>query len=105
MAGGILSFSEMLYDDTMWTLCSWMKNSEVRDHYVVAVIKGDVIVGHVPWEISKTCYHFIAHDGEISCNRQQTALNTAWRRIRDTVWEEKLVLQRMNFIIVWTLLS
>ena len=38
-----------------------------EDAFAVAVMKSGTTVGHVPREISKTCWHFIAHDGEISC--------------------------------------
>ena len=86
MAGGILPFQVSfrgvvrgyhVYKD-IWNpvlneeLTSQQEPGNLEDHYAVAVIKGDVIVGHVPREISKTCYHFIAHDGEISCKLPAT---------------------------------
>lgn len=37
------------------------------DQYAVAVQKSGTTVGHIPREISKTTWHFIGHDGEISC--------------------------------------
>lgn len=50
----------------------------VEDKYAVALKKelpttgtllsmGIVTVGHIPREISKTCWHFIRRDGELSC--------------------------------------
>ena len=38
-----------------------------EDRYAVAVMRSGSIVGHIPREISKTCFHFISHDGEIGC--------------------------------------
>ena len=38
-----------------------------EDAFAVAVMKSGTTVGHIPREISKTCWHFIAQDGELSC--------------------------------------
>lgn len=38
-----------------------------EDCYAVAVMRSGSIIGHIPREISKTCFHFISHDGEIGC--------------------------------------
>ena len=42
-----------------------------KDPYAVAVVKssdtGEIIIGHVPREISRLCWYFIEDDGEISC--------------------------------------
>ena len=44
-------------------------NSE--DLYAIAVVKssntGEIIIGHVPREISRLCSYFIENGGEISC--------------------------------------
>ena len=51
-----------------------------EDQYAVAVMKTGIgVVGHIPREISKTCWMFLARDGtEILCritgNRQRSVL-------------------------------
>ena len=44
----------------------------------VSILKGDLIMGHIPKELSRICWHFIARDGEITCKingqRQRSAL-------------------------------
>ena len=37
------------------------------DQYAVAVLKGGIIVGHVPREHSRTFYYFLRHGGRIHC--------------------------------------
>ena len=48
------------------------------DAYAVAVRKSGTTVGHIHREISKTSWHFIGHNGEISCkvngSRQRSIL-------------------------------
>ena len=45
---------------------------------LVSILKDDLIVGHIPNELSRICWHFIARDGEITCKitgqRQRSAL-------------------------------
>ena len=38
-----------------------------EDAFAVAIMKSETTVGHIPREISKTCWYFFAHDGEICC--------------------------------------
>ena len=42
-----------------------------EDQYAVAVIKttgtDEVTVGHIPRSISRMCWYFLQHDGEITC--------------------------------------
>ena len=61
-----------VYQD-IWTLSigeELMTRPEIgnpEDLYAVAIMKSDTIFGHIPREISKTCFHFIDHDGVIIC--------------------------------------
>lgn len=48
-------------------LSTQQEHGNPEDLYAVAIIKSDTTVGHIPREISKTCFHFINHDGEINC--------------------------------------
>ena len=38
-----------------------------EDRFAVAVTKDDMVVGHVPREFSKLCWHFLRHGGKIAC--------------------------------------
>ena len=38
-----------------------------EDRFAVAVTKDDMVVGHVPREFSKLCWHFLRHGGTIAC--------------------------------------
>lgn len=38
-----------------------------EDRYAVAVLKGSVVVGHVPRNLSRTFYFFLRHGGSIEC--------------------------------------
>ena len=35
---------------------------EAGDRFAVAVTKDDMVVGHVPREFSKLCWHFLRHE-------------------------------------------
>lgn len=52
--------------------------SNPEDKYAVSIVKNDTVVGHIPRELSKTCWYFIQRDGEILCtvtgNRQRSNL-------------------------------
>ena len=54
------------------------EHGNTEDQYAVAVMNGGIVVGHVPRELSQTCWFFIARGGEISCKvtgrRQRSAL-------------------------------
>ena len=66
---------------TIWTpiiheqLTTNQDHGNAEDQFAVAVCKVDsttappsnVTVGHVPREISRICWYFIEHDGEILC--------------------------------------
>lgn len=39
----------------------------VMDRYAVALLKDDVVVGHVPREMSKTVWNFLKHGGSLYC--------------------------------------
>ena len=41
--------------------------SNTEDRFAVAVTKDDMVVGHVPREFSKLCWHFLRHGGTIAC--------------------------------------
>ena len=43
------------------------ERGNVEGRYAVSVMKDATIVGHVPREISKTCWYFIERGGEILC--------------------------------------
>ena len=55
-------------------LYSSQDHGNTRDQFAVALVKTStgstgppVTVGHVPKEISRICWYFIQHDGEITC--------------------------------------
>ena len=37
------------------------------DRFPVAVVKDETVVGHVPREVSRLVWHFIEHDGTVTC--------------------------------------
>ena len=37
------------------------------DNHAVSVVKAEIIVGHVPLEMSRTFWHFIMHGGSVGC--------------------------------------
>ena len=43
------------------------EHGNTEDQYAVAIINNDVVVGHVPKELSQTFWFFIERGGEISC--------------------------------------
>ncbi len=38
-----------------------------HDQYAVDVVKDDVVVGHVPQEVTRVSYYFIRHGGQMKC--------------------------------------
>ena len=52
----------------VWTPVIGEELSTEREHgnpedaFAVAIKKSGIMVGHIPREISNTCWHFIAHD-------------------------------------------
>ena len=58
---------------TIWSpvlneiLQTQQEHGNPEDCYAVSILKGGVIVGHVPRELSSICWYFIERDGEISC--------------------------------------
>lgn len=54
------------------------EHGNTEDNYAVAILNGDVVVGHVPREMSHTFWHFIGRGGEITCKiigrRQRSTL-------------------------------
>ena len=48
-----------------------VKLGNTEDRHAVAIIKefssGEMIVGHVPRDISRICWYFLQNDGEITC--------------------------------------
>ena len=49
------------------TLCCEQETGNTEDSYAVSVIKGDTIVGHVPFEKSCIVWYFITHNGIVNC--------------------------------------
>ena len=43
------------------------EHGNTEDAFAVAIIRSGTTVGHIPKEISKTCWHFVFCDGEICC--------------------------------------
>ena len=43
------------------------EEDNIHDRWAVSVVLNGNIVGHVPREISRPFWHFLLHDGEISC--------------------------------------
>ena len=58
---------------TVWTPTINAEHATLQEHgnpednYAVAVMNGDVIVGHVPRELSQTFWFFSERGGEVSC--------------------------------------
>ena len=48
-------------------LSTEQKHGNPEDAFAVVIKKSRITVGHIPREISKTCWHFIAHYGVICC--------------------------------------
>ena len=48
-------------------LATQQEHDNPEDRYAVSVLKSGTVVGHIPREISKTCWSFIARNGEIKC--------------------------------------
>ena len=49
-------------------LATQREHGNPEDAYAVAVTtESGTTIGHIPREISKTAWHFIGHDGEITC--------------------------------------
>lgn len=69
-------------------LSTQQEHGNPEDLYAVAIIKSDTTVGHIPREISKTCFHFINHDGEINCKITggETTFCATGRRARSSMW-------------------
>ena len=65
-----------VYKD-IWTPVLYPTQQE-HGNPTVSILKDDLIVGHIPQELSRICWHFIARDGEIICKitgqRQKSAL-------------------------------
>ena len=61
-----------------------IEEGNVHDRYALATVRADVIVGHVPREISRTAWHFLQHGGRISCE-------VTGRRKRSDVEDKGLV--------------
>ena len=61
-----------VYQDT-WTpligeqLVCRREDSNQRDQYAVAVLKGKEIVGHVPWYMSAACSLFMRRGSSVYC--------------------------------------
>ena len=49
------------------TLLVEREEGNVHDSYAVSIKKDDSVVGHVPREILRICWHFIGHGGTIGC--------------------------------------
>ncbi len=54
------------------------ENGNEADQFAGATYKEEAVVGHVPREISRICWYFLEHDGEILCevngNKQRSPL-------------------------------
>ena len=37
------------------------------DRFAVCVVKGELIIGHVPRRLTRTVWHFLRHSGEVTC--------------------------------------
>ena len=42
------------------------EGGNTNDSYAVSIIKDDLIVGHVPREMSRICWHFLGHEGTMA---------------------------------------
>ena len=49
------------------TLLCDMQFGDIHDPYVVAVVRGVDIVGHIPRKLSSLCHFFSRNNGTISC--------------------------------------
>ena len=41
--------------------------NNTTDRFAVAVVRDETVVGHVPREVSCLVWHFIEHDGTVTC--------------------------------------
>ena len=48
-------------------LCVEQETHNIQDCFAIAVVKDDIILGHVPCEILQLDWHFIEHDGTVNC--------------------------------------
>lgn len=48
-------------------LSTMLEHGNHEDAYAVSIMKSAIIVGHVPRELSKNCWNFIARDGGSKC--------------------------------------
>ena len=61
-----------IYKD-IWTpfvseiLCVEQEAHNTADHFAVAVVKDETVVGHVPHKVLHLVWHFIEHDGTVTC--------------------------------------
>ena len=44
------------------------EHSNLEDTYAVIITKSGTTIRHITREISRTCWHLIGHDGEITCS-------------------------------------
>ena len=62
------------------------ETDNTADRFAIAVTKDDMIVGHVPREFSKLCWHFLRHGGTIACEvtgrRKRSSTSSISCRIR-----------------------
>ena len=62
---GFHVYKDVLTPVTGEELCCQHEVDNPEDEHAVLVMKGDLIVGHVPRELSGTSWYFIQHGGEI----------------------------------------
>ena len=60
------------------------KHGNPEDRYAVSIVKVDLIVRHIPKELSRICWHFIARDGEITWTMTEVCVVTSG--FRDTLY-------------------
>ena len=48
-------------------LSSEGEHGNIKDAFAVAIMKSGTTVGHIPWKISKTCWHFLWRRVEVPC--------------------------------------
>ena len=83
----VMSLSTLVYDSvirgfhvyrTYWTpkigqiLTTTRDKLNINDRYAISVLEDNVIIGHLPKEISKICSYFLKRNGSIQCQVTDT---------------------------------
>ena len=62
-----LQYKRLLWPTTSQVLSCKGEDGNIMDSYVVAIMKGSEIIGHIPRKMSAACYVFIRKGGILTC--------------------------------------